>query len=95
MSRASATNDVGSLAKHLAKQKLNAGQLVAQSLALPWSGGQHGIAPSIGIAISTASVRPKLADAGLTKAARIVAVTNRARTKQCARSRSCMGIAMS
>lgn len=44
------------------------------------------MAPSI--AISTAFARLYPAAAGLTKAARIVAVTNRASTRQCATSRS-------
>lgn len=74
------------LAKVLTRQKLSAGQWLAQSGgALSLSEGQHGIAS---IAPFAAPVAPNPAFAGLTKADRIPVAMNSARIKLCARSRS-------
>lgn len=78
---------VGSLAKHLAKQKLAAGQFVVQSGCLSVGLGQQGISACIA-AIASLSIRTSPAFTGATKAANIVAVMNSPKTNTCVRSRN-------
>lgn len=73
--------------ENLARQKVSAGQFVAQSFGPPWSEGQHGMPASMLCSRPIMSrVMPALA--GLTKDARTPVTMNRARMKACVKSQS-------